>query len=138
MVTIRLTRIGKKHTPIFRLAVMPKRSKRDGDALEYVGQYNLSVNPHVVKIDKERIKYWLEQGAKPSETVERILIKNKLMPEPKTKRVFKGKPGRKRQAALEKEKATKAEEKPEPKVEPETKPEVEAKPETKIKENKEK
>lgn len=79
MLSIRLTRMGAKKKPFYRIVVTEKRSKRDGRFVESVGYYNPCRNPADVKIDHERINYWIERGAQPSDTV-RSLIKRK--PEP--------------------------------------------------------
>ncbi len=76
MVKIRLKRIGAKKAPFYRIVVMNARSPRDGRALEQVGTYAPQANPSVVKIDHERAIRWLEQGAKPSETVHNLFRKN--------------------------------------------------------------
>ena len=77
MLSIRLTRMGAKKKPFYRIVVTEKRSKRDGRVVESVGYYDPCHNPADVKIDRERVKYWLERGAQPSETV-RSLINRKV------------------------------------------------------------
>src|SRR4030095_3976375 len=77
LLCIRLTRMGAKKKPFYRIVVTEKRSKRDGRVVESVGYYDPCHNPADVKIDRERVKYWLEGGAKPSETV-RSLINRKV------------------------------------------------------------
>lgn len=76
MLSIRLTRMGAKKKPFYRIIVTEKRSKRDGRFVESVGYYNPCRNPADIKIDRERINYWIERGAQPSDTV-RSLIKRK-------------------------------------------------------------
>lgn len=79
MLSIRLTRRGAKKKPFYRIIVTEKRSKRDGRFVESVGYYDPCRNPADIKIDRERVNYWIERGAQPSETV-RSLIKRS--PEP--------------------------------------------------------
>ncbi|HWP42631.1 MAG TPA: 30S ribosomal protein S16 [Blastocatellia bacterium] len=66
--------MGAKKKPFYRIVVTEKRSKRDGRFVESVGYYDPCRNPADVKIDRERLSYWIERGAQPSETV-RSLIK---------------------------------------------------------------
>lgn len=74
MLSIRLTRMGAKKKPFYRIVVAEKRSKRDGRFVESVGYYDPCRNPADIKIDRERVSYWIERGAQPTETV-RSLIK---------------------------------------------------------------
>ena len=76
MLSIRLTRMGAKKKPFYRIVVTEKRSKRDGRFVESVGYYDPCRKPADVKIDRDRVQYWIERGAQPSETV-RSLIKRK-------------------------------------------------------------
>lgn len=69
MVRIRLSRLGAKKKPFYRVVVADSRSPRDGSNLELIGHYNPMVEPPVVKIDLDRVDYWIKQGAQPSETV---------------------------------------------------------------------
>ena len=73
--------MGAKKKPFYRIVVAEKRSKRDGRVVESVGHYDPCRNPSVVKLDRDRIKYWLERGAQPSETV-RSLIKRDSKAQP--------------------------------------------------------
>jgi small subunit ribosomal protein S16 len=68
--------MGAKKKPFYRIIVTEKRSKRDGRFLEALGYYDPRGNPLVVKMNDERINYWIERGAQPTETV-RSLIKRK-------------------------------------------------------------
>jgi len=79
LLSIRLTRMGAKKKPFYRIVVTEKRSKRDGRFLESVGYYDPCRKPADVKINSERVKYWIERGAQPSETV-RSLINRKVEP----------------------------------------------------------
>jgi small subunit ribosomal protein S16 len=74
MLSIRLTRMGAKKKPFYRINVTEKRTKRDGSFVEIVGYYDPCRNPAEIKLNRERLNYWLERGAQPSETV-RSLIK---------------------------------------------------------------
>jgi small subunit ribosomal protein S16 len=79
LLSIRLTRMGAKKKPFYRIVVTEKRSKRDGRFVESVGYYDPCRNPADVKINHERVKYWIERGAQPSDTV-RSLIHRKVEP----------------------------------------------------------
>ena len=71
MVTIRLARAGAKRRPFYHIVVTDRRNRRDGSNIERVGFYNpvATGQEQKLKLDKERIDYWLGQGAKPSERV---------------------------------------------------------------------
>lgn len=73
--TIRLTRMGSKKRPFYRIVAVDSAARRDGRALDYVGHYNPMVDPVEVKLDAEKIKQWLANGAKPSDTVRSLLRK---------------------------------------------------------------
>ncbi len=73
MLRIRLRRVGKKKQPAYRIVVADVRAPRDGAIVEQVGHYDPLVDPPAVVLNAERVKHWLEVGAKPSPTVERIL-----------------------------------------------------------------
>ena len=72
-VRMRLTRIGGKKDPVWRVVVADQRSPRDGRFIEIVGHYNAQTNPSTIKVDEERVRNWLERGAQPTETVRKIL-----------------------------------------------------------------
>jgi len=76
MLSIGLMRMGAKKRPFYRIVVKEKRSKRDGKYLENVGTYNPLVNPAEVKLQHERINYWISVGAQPSETVASLIKHN--------------------------------------------------------------
>jgi len=76
---MRLTRIGSKKRPYYRIVVIDKRRARNGRFLEVLGQYNPIANPVQMEINSERAQYWLSKGAQPSETVERILRKKEIV-----------------------------------------------------------
>jgi small subunit ribosomal protein S16 len=72
-VKLRLTRIGSKKNPVYRIVAADSRSPRDGKFLEIVGRYNPQTDPSTIEINEERVKDWLSKGAQPSETVQRLL-----------------------------------------------------------------
>jgi small subunit ribosomal protein S16 len=76
-VRMRLTRVGSKKNPIYRVVVADSRSPRDGRFIEIVGRYNPQTDPSTIEFDEEKVKEWLDKGAQPSGTVSRLLkIKN--------------------------------------------------------------
>ncbi len=72
-VKIRLTRKGTKKKPFYRIVAADVESPRDGRFLELLGTYDPMVEPAAITLKEDRIKYWLEEGAKPSTTVQSIL-----------------------------------------------------------------
>ncbi len=78
MVRIRLRRVGAKKKPLYRIIVVDRRKDGLGDVIETVGSYDNRSNPKVIKINKERITYWLGKGAQPTETVKNLLRKEKI------------------------------------------------------------
>jgi small subunit ribosomal protein S16 len=74
-VKIRLARHGAKKKPFYRIVVADSESPRDGKYLENVGTYDPLFDPAKVSLKSERIKYWIDQGAKPSVTVRNLLKK---------------------------------------------------------------
>lgn len=72
-VRIRLARGGAKKRPFYRIVAADTRSPRDGRFLEKLGTYNPNTNPSTVELNSPRVEYWLGAGAKPSETVARLL-----------------------------------------------------------------
>ena len=79
LVTMRLTRIGSKKRPYYRIVVIDKRRARNGRFLEVLGQYNPIASPVQMEINSERAQYWLSKGAQPSETVQSILRKKEIV-----------------------------------------------------------
>lgn len=75
MVRIRLTRLGAKKKPFYRVVVADSRSPRDGRALENLGYYNPMEEPPIVHIDLARADHWISKGAQPSETVANLLVR---------------------------------------------------------------
>ncbi|WP_200763421.1 30S ribosomal protein S16 [Nitrosophilus alvini] len=72
MTVIRLTRMGRKKKPFYRIVVTDSRKKRDGGWIESIGYYNPLTEPATVKFDEERLEYWLGVGAKMSDRVKKI------------------------------------------------------------------
>jgi small subunit ribosomal protein S16 len=72
-VRLRLTRVGGKKDPIWRIVAADQRSPRDGRIIEIVGQYNPQTDPSTIVVDEERARHWIEHGAQPSETVAHLL-----------------------------------------------------------------
>lgn len=72
-VKLRLKRMGKKHSPFYRIVAADARSPRDGRFIETVGTYNPVKDAKDVKIDEEKVMYWLNNGAMPTDTVRNIL-----------------------------------------------------------------
>lgn len=110
--SIRLSRGGTKNRPFYRIVVADKRSPRDGKFIEKLGTYDPNL-PHEhsgrVVLKDERIKYWLSEGAKPSDRVGKILGKAEIIPMPTyNERPQKSKPKAKAQERI-REKAEKAE-----------------------------
>ena len=78
-VKIRLRRMGAKKAPFYRIVVADSRYPRDGRFIEEVGYYDPTKNPSVVKVDGEKVKKWLSNGAQPTDTVRSILKKNEII-----------------------------------------------------------
>ena len=109
---IRLARGGSKKRPFYRIVAADTRAPRDGRFIEKLGTYNPLLakdNAERVTMDKERVQYWLDQGAQPTDRVLRFLAAEGLMKREARNNPNKAKPGRKAQERLE-EKAQKEEE----------------------------
>ena len=72
-VKLRLTRVGSKKNPIYRVVAADSRSPRDGKFIEHVGIYDPNRDPVEIRFDMERVKHWLSVGATPSDTVSELL-----------------------------------------------------------------
>jgi small subunit ribosomal protein S16 len=72
-VRMRLTRVGSKKNPIYRVVVADSRSPRDGRFIEIVGRYNPQTDPSIIELDEEKVRDWIGKGAQPSDTVRRLL-----------------------------------------------------------------
>ena len=75
MVKIRLRRMGAKKAPFYRVVVADSRYPRDGRFIEEIGTYDPLSEPATIKIDMERAKYWISNGAQPTDTVRGLLKK---------------------------------------------------------------
>jgi len=80
VLTIRLARIGKKKKPYYRVVVIERTRARDGRVREAVGTYDPLKKPAEIKLDSDRVKYWLGVGAQPSNTVRRFVQQQKIGP----------------------------------------------------------
>lgn len=78
-VKIRLRRMGAKKAPFYRIVVADSRYPRNGRFIEEVGYYDPTKNPSVVKIDAEKTKKWIANGAQPTDTVKNILKKEGVL-----------------------------------------------------------
>lgn len=74
MVKIRLTRMGDKKSPFYRIIVADSRAPRDGKFIDIVGTYNPLVEPAEIKIDEAKAKHWLSVGALPTDTVKAMFV----------------------------------------------------------------
>jgi len=72
-VRLRLTRVGGKKDPIWRVVVADQRSPRDGRVIETIGHYNAQTDPSTIVLDEERARSWLARGAQPSDSVRKLL-----------------------------------------------------------------
>ena len=78
-VKIRLTRMGDKKSPFYRIVVADSRKARDGAYIEKLGTYNPLTSPAEIKLDVENTKKWLSNGAQPTETARNILVKEGIL-----------------------------------------------------------
>src|SRR5678816_4251681 len=72
-VKLRLTRVGSKKNPVYRIVAADSRSPRDGKFIEIVGRYNPQTDPSTIEFDEAKVRDWLSKGAQPSATVQRLL-----------------------------------------------------------------
>jgi small subunit ribosomal protein S16 len=72
-VRVRLTRVGSKKNPIWRVVVSDQRSPRDGRFIETIGHYNPQTEPSTIVIDEERFRHWVSRGAQPTNTVKQLV-----------------------------------------------------------------
>ncbi|MBA3746673.1 MAG: 30S ribosomal protein S16 [Solirubrobacterales bacterium] len=73
MVRLRLTRVGGRKDPIWRVVVADQRSPRDGRVIETIGHYNAQTEPSTIRVDEERARHWLDRGAQPTDQVRKLL-----------------------------------------------------------------
>ncbi len=78
-VKIRLTRIGSKKAPFYRVVVADSRYPRDGRFIEEIGTYNPLVEPSRFSVDGEKVKQWMKNGAQPTDTVKSLLKKHGII-----------------------------------------------------------
>lgn len=104
MLRIRLSRVGKRKQPSYRIVVTDQRNPRAGAHNEIIGHYNPLTNPATLNMKEDRVIYWLQNGAQPSETAAKILSKAGLMEQAgRTPVTWSGKtvaPGKKKQKAM--------------------------------------
>ncbi len=79
-VSMRLTRVGGKKDPVWRVVVADARSPRDGRVIETIGRYNAQTHPSTIQIDEDRARHWLGQGAQPSDAVRKLLKTQGIQP----------------------------------------------------------
>ena len=79
MVKIRLHRMGAKKAPYYRIVVADSRFPRDGRFIEELGTYDPLAQPSAIKVDAERAKYWISNGAQPTDTVKSLLKKAEVL-----------------------------------------------------------
>ena len=75
MVKIRLQRFGAKKAPFYHVVVADSKSPRDGRIVEQIGTYDPMKNPAEIKLNKEKVEYWIKNGAKPTDTVKALIEK---------------------------------------------------------------
>ena len=81
-VKMRLTRLGDKKSPFYRIVVVDSRKARDGEYIEKIGHYNPLTQPEQVVIDADRAKDWLAKGVQPTDTVKTLLIREGILEKP--------------------------------------------------------
>jgi len=104
LLRIRLSRVGKRKQPSYRIVVTDSRNPRGGAHLEIIGHYNPLTNPATLNMKEERVIYWLQNGAQPSDTAAKVLTRAGLMEQAgRTSVTWSGKvvaPGAKKQKAM--------------------------------------
>ncbi len=73
LVKIRLMRLGAKKKPFYRVVIADAKARRNGPYIEIVGTYNPKTEPPEIKLDMDRVKYWLQNGAQPTDTVKKLI-----------------------------------------------------------------
>lgn len=101
MVVIRLTRVGKKNSPAFRLVVADKQRAVKRKFIEVLGHYNPQVKPKEIVIDKERVVFWLGKGARPSDTVNNLLSDLDIIGKDQKRKIVYGKAKKKKELKAE-------------------------------------
>jgi small subunit ribosomal protein S16 len=72
-VRMRLTRVGSKKNPIYRVVVADSRSPRDGKFIEIIGRYNPQTDPSTIELDDAKVQEWIDKGAQPSDAVRKLI-----------------------------------------------------------------
>ena len=72
-VRIRLTRVGARNNPIWRVVATDQRSPRDGRFIEVLGHYNPQTDPSTIELDEDKVRGWIQKGAQPTGTVKKLL-----------------------------------------------------------------
>jgi len=72
-VRLRLTRIGGRKDPVWRVVAADQRSPRDGRVIEIIGHYNAQTDPSTIRLDEERVRHWIDRGAQPTPQVRRLM-----------------------------------------------------------------
>ena len=80
MVVIRLRRAGSKKRPFFRVVVSDSRAAADSSFVEILGHYNPRTRPAIVNVDRERVDFWIKQGAQPSDSVRTLIARHLTAP----------------------------------------------------------
>jgi small subunit ribosomal protein S16 len=80
MLTIRLTRVGTKNRPCYRVVAIESGARRDGRFLELLGHYNPRADPEILDVDYERVSYWTSKGARLSDTVRTLIARHPAPP----------------------------------------------------------
>ncbi len=78
-VKMRLTRMGDKKSPFYRIVVIDSRKARDGKYIDLVGTYNPLTDPATITLKEDKVKHWLESGVQPTDTVRSILVQKGLI-----------------------------------------------------------
>jgi len=107
MVKIRLRRVGARNKPMYRIVVADSRSPRDGAFIEVIGHYNPMTDPETIDVDKEKAIKWLGCGAKPTDTVSRLLSKSEVPVKLEQKSTKKPKAAKSKKSAAKTETVTK-------------------------------
>ena len=81
-VKMRLTRLGDKKSPFYRIVVVDSRKARDGEYIDKVGHYNPTMQPEEIVIDEAKAKEWLAKGVQPTDTVKTLLIRQGILEKP--------------------------------------------------------
>ncbi len=81
-VKMRLTRMGDKKSPFYRVVIVDSRVARDGAYIDKVGYYNPTAQPAEVVIDADKAKDWLAKGVQPTDTVKNLLVNQGILPKP--------------------------------------------------------